>query len=120
MAKQGFTDFHEFSLTKSEVEDRKNELVEELNNNDRLVAEFATASSRYKGLLKGSAGKIEKLRGAINEGKELIEVEIFVNSPKNGKKTFIRQDNNKKIVLDMTQDEIDQHKQIGAFDEVEE
>ena len=119
MAKQGTMDFHEFSLTKAEIDERKNDLVEELNNNDRLDAEAKTSASKYKSLLKASESKIEKLRGAINEGKELIEVEIFFNSPKDGKKKLIRQDNNKKIVLDMTQDEIQQYNQIGAFEEEE-
>jgi len=115
--KQGIIDFHEFSLTKPEIEERKNLLVEELNNNDRVSGEAASSASRYKGLLKASDQKIEKLRGAINEGKELVEVEIFFNSPKDNKKTLIRQDNNKKIVYDMTQDEIEQHNQIDAFPE---
>lgn len=114
--KTGITDYVEFSLTKSEIEDRKNMLVEELNNNDRLVEEFSSIKSKHTGLIKSSDSKITKLRSAINEGKELIECEILFNSPKDGKKTLIRQDSNKKVVSDMTDDEIEQYKQIEAFE----
>lgn len=108
-------DYHEFSLTQSEVEERKNQLLDELDNNDRLQAEFSEISSKHKGLIKSSDGKISKLRNAIKDGKEMIQVEVKMNDPADGKKTLIRLDNGKKAVVDMTEDEIVKYNQEEIF-----
>jgi hypothetical protein len=47
----------------------------------------------------------------------MIECEIIYNSPDDGKKTLIRQDNEKKVVQDMTEDEVDQFSQREMFEE---
>ena len=110
-------DYHEFSLTKGEVDERKTQLVDELDKNDQLTADLAQSMAKQKGLIKSSDAKIIKLRNAIKDSREMIMCEILFNDPVDGKKTLIREDNEQKVVLGMTEDEIQQHNQMSAFEE---
>ena len=111
------TDYHEFTLTKAEIEERKTMLLDELDKNDQLNADLAQITAKQKGVIKSSDGRITKLRNAIKDCKEMIQCEILFNDPSDGKKTLIREDNEKKVVLDMTEDEIDQFAQKEMFEE---
>ncbi len=104
-------DFIEFDLTKQEIEDRKTILCAELDNFDRITLEASTVASDFKAQIKKSEEKLQKLRNAIKEGKELFQVEITFHQPKDGKKTIKRLDTGKKIIADMTEVELEEHAQ---------
>ena len=108
------TDYQEFDLTSEEVSERKNQLVEELDRKDQLNADLGSLKSRQQANIKESEDTIVKLRNAIKGRKEMILCEIVYNDPKNGKKTLIREDNKKKVVMDMNESEIETHSQIDA------
>lgn len=104
-------DYMEFKLTEQELEERKEQLLNELDNNDRITQESSDSAAQFKSQLKTSDTKIIKLRNSIKDERELFQVEIFFNEPKDGKKTIKRMDSGKKIVTDMTTEEMEEYSQ---------
>lgn len=113
--KKAIEQYHDFQLTKFEIEERKNLLLKELDNKEILESDLEEYKKRYQSLIKTSDLTVEKLRTSIKTGSETVRVEIYYNVPVQGEKTIIREDNHEEIIEDMTSEEMKKFPQLNLF-----
>lgn len=104
-----------FELSKSEISERKEILMKELDQRDVLLADLEDHKKRYQALIKTSDLNIEKLRSSIKTGDEMVRVDVYYNDPIPGRKRIVREDNGSKYEEWMDDDEKKTYAQMNVF-----
>jgi hypothetical protein len=94
-----------YDFTASEIHDLSVQLANETKKVGSLTEEKKSVTSQWTAKINEAKAACNSLSFKVADGYEHreVECEVMLNTPKNGKKTIIRKDSNKRVgVEDMT------------------
>jgi hypothetical protein len=101
----------DFDLNEVELEDRKNLLLQKMDERDLQETQRKAKDALLKKGIAGLDSEIVKIRTELKDAKTKVKCEIAFNHPEDFKKTIIRSDNGERIIEKMTEEEIDKYGQ---------